>query len=74
MEGTITDLADGSITVQSHNASPVTCAVPPGINLSGFSPQDRVEMKCRMVDGRLTLVKLETTSDGDDDGGGDGDG
>ncbi len=73
VEGTITDLADSSITVQSHKASPVTCTVPPGMNLSGFSPKDRVEMKCRMVGGRLTLVKLEH-EDGDDDGGGDGDG
>lgn len=69
VEGTITDLTDSSITVQSHRASPVTCAIPAGADLSHFKVDDRVEMKCRLVDGKLTLVKLEGEDD-DDDGGG----
>jgi hypothetical protein len=73
VKGTITDLTDSSITVQSRKASPVTCAIPDGADLSHFKPTDRVEMKCRVVDGKLTLVKLKREDD-DDDGGGDDEG
>jgi hypothetical protein len=73
--GQITDLTDMNITVQSHNGSPVTCAIPAGFNLSGFKVNDQVEMKCALVSGQLTLVKLKSDDDegddGDDDDGGD---
>jgi hypothetical protein len=74
VHGAITNLTDMSITVQPHNGSPVTCAVPPGFDPHGFKVTDRVEMKCALVDGKLTLVKLESDDEGDDDGGGDGGG
>jgi len=76
VEGTIGDLTDKTITVQSHEASPVTCNIPAGMSLTGFAVNDRVEMKCRLVDGQLTLVKLEhqdgDNGGGNDDGGGGG--
>jgi hypothetical protein len=72
VHGPITNLTDTTITVQPHNSSPVTCAVPPGFDLHGFKATDEVEMKCALVDGQLKLVKLESDDDeGDDDGGGD---
>jgi hypothetical protein len=72
VEGTITQLGGGTITVKSHGGSPVTCAVPPGVGLSAFKLGDRVEMKCALVSGHLTLVRLEIEDDDDDGGGGDG--
>jgi hypothetical protein len=71
VNGTITQLGDGTITVQSHGGSPVTCAVPGGVDLSAFHLQDRVEMKCADVNGTLTLSRLKTEDDEDDDGGDD---
>jgi hypothetical protein len=71
VHGQITVLTD-MITVQPHNGSPVTCAVPTGFDLHGAKVGDDVEMKCALADGKLTLVKLESDDDeGDDDGGGD---
>ncbi|MDQ2909500.1 MAG: hypothetical protein M3R39_00510, partial [Actinomycetota bacterium] len=49
VKGAITDLTDTSITVQSNHASPVTCAIPPGTDLSAFKVNDQVEMKCVLV-------------------------
>jgi hypothetical protein len=72
VHGTITQLGDGKITVQSHHGSPVTCAVPSGVDLSGFQLNDRVEMKCAVVNGTLTLARLKKDDDDDDDGGDDG--
>jgi hypothetical protein len=73
VKGAITQLGDGTIQVQSHGASPVTCAVPPGTDLSGFKVTDRVEMRCATVAGTLTLTRLKHEDDNDDDGGHDGD-
>jgi len=70
VEGTITGLTDTTITVQAHEASPVTCNIPAAMSLTGFAVSDPVEMKCALVDGQLTLVKLEQSDDGGDDGGG----
>src|SRR4051812_32354739 len=53
VKGTITTLAADSITVTPRHASPVTCAVPAGTDLSGFAVNDKVEMKCRLLDGKL---------------------
>ena len=72
VKGVLTSLT-GGVTVQPEGGSPVTCAVPSGFDLSGFSVNDRVEMKCRLVNGHLTLRKLEH-EDEDDDNGGDGGG
>lgn len=71
VHGTITDFPAGGITVQARGASPVTCAVPAGVDLSAFHVDDRVEMKCADVNGTLTLVRLKAEDD-EDDGGGDG--
>jgi hypothetical protein len=70
VKGQITSLT-GGVTVQPDGGSPVTCAVPNGFDLSGFNVNDRVEMKCRLVNGQLTIRKLEH-EDGDDDNGDDG--
>ena len=53
-------------------ASPVTCAVPAGVDLSGFKVSDRVEMRCANVNGTLTLASGVKKDDDDDDGGGGG--
>lgn len=73
VRGQITALAADSITVQSNHASPVTCAVPAGTDLSAFKMNDQVEMKCRLVGDKLTLARLKADDDEDDDHG-DGDG
>lgn len=72
VHGAITQLGDGTITVQSRGGSPVTCAVPAGADLSGFKVTDRVEMRCANVNGTLTLTRLKSDDEGDDDGGDDG--
>jgi hypothetical protein len=74
VHGPITDLTDTSITVQPHNGSPVTCAVPPGFDVHGFKVTDRVEMRCRLLNGQLTLFRLRSDDDDDDDGDGGDDG
>lgn len=38
----------------------VTCAVPTGVSLAGFVVGERVEMKCDLVAGVLTLRRLES--------------
>jgi hypothetical protein len=80
VRGTITNLSDTSITVSpgrddddDGHGSPVTCAVTDKSLLSGFQMHDKVEMRCAMVNGKLTLVRLKKEDDEDDDGGGDGD-
>jgi hypothetical protein len=70
VKGRITSLT-GGVTVQPEGGSPVTCAVPDGLDLSRFRVDDRVEMKCRLVNGQLTLRELERDDDDDDGGGGD---
>lgn len=79
VKGAITALAADSITVQAGHeghASPVTCTVPAGTDLSAFKVGDKVEMKCTLVDGKLTLSRLKNEGDDDDDeddGGHEGD-
>jgi Cu/Ag efflux protein CusF len=81
VKGAITDLSANSITVQSNHASPVTCFVPDGVDLSAFKVGDQVEMKCALVGDKLTLTRLKREDNNDDDGdngdnddGGDGHG
>lgn len=70
VKGAITGIGDGSITVQPHGASAVTCLVPDGFGIAGFGVGDNVEMKCALVNDQLTLTELEHEDSGDD--GGDG--
>jgi hypothetical protein len=56
--GDITDLADGSITVQG-DGDPVTCAVPDGLDLSDYAAGDPVVIKCDKEDGVWTLKGIE---------------
>ena len=69
VEGDITAFPTGGITVQSEHGSPVTCAVPAGVDLSAFRVGDRVEMRCALVNRTLTLFRLKKEEDDDDDGG-----
>jgi hypothetical protein len=71
VEGHTTAFPTGGITVQSEHGSPVTCAVPPGVDLSAFRVGDRVEMRCVLVHATLTLFRLKKEDD-DDHGGDDG--
>jgi hypothetical protein len=70
VEGFVTalDTAAGSITIQpGDSASPVTFAIPTGFTLpSGIALGSVVEARGELVDGVLTLTKIEPkTEDGD---------
>jgi hypothetical protein len=69
VRGELTQFGGGTITVQAHGALPVTCAVPNGVDLSGFKVHDQVEMRCANVHGTLTLTRLRERDDDDHDGG-----
>jgi hypothetical protein len=56
--GTITELTDGSITVQG-DGDPVTCAIPDEMDLSEFAVGDAVVMYCLEVDGVWTLKVIK---------------
>jgi len=73
VRGSITDLGP-PVAVQPHDGTAVECAVPAGFDLSGFAVGDRVEMRCALVNGVLTLTRLRHKDDDDGDGGGDGGG
>jgi hypothetical protein len=77
VKGAITAIDDTRVTVQGHDDgsrqgddgdSPVSCFVPNGFNLAGFKVGDRVEMRCALVNDKLTLTRLRH----EDEGGGDG--
>ncbi|HET8558864.1 MAG TPA: hypothetical protein VFL58_16275, partial [Gaiellaceae bacterium] len=74
-EGAVT-LGDHSITVQpGDNASPVTFAIPDGFTLpAGLADGSIVEARGELVNGVLTLTRIELQDQGDDGGGGGGDG
>jgi hypothetical protein len=67
-EGFVTAFDSGSITVQpGDNASPATFAIPGGLTLpSGLAVGSVVEARGEMVNGVLTLTRIERKSD---DGG-----
>jgi hypothetical protein len=77
VEGTITNLSDTTITVSPGNddegddddggGAPVTCAVTNKSLVSGFQMNDKVEMRCAMVNGTLTLVRLKKEDDDEGD-------
>lgn len=69
VHGAITQVGAGTITVQPRGGSPVACAVPVGVDLSGFQINDRVEMRCADANGKLTLTRLKRDDDGGDGGG-----
>lgn len=62
VKGTIVSLDATTIGVQpGSGASPATCSVPAGADLSGFAVGDKAEMECRTVAGnQFVLVELET--------------
>lgn len=77
-EGSVTTFDATSITIQpGDNASPVTFAIPVGFTLpAGLADGNSVEARGELVNGVLTLTKLELQDQGDDggDGGGGGGG
>jgi hypothetical protein len=63
LDGEILDVNSAHVSIQADgHASPVTCAVAPGADLSGFHVGDQVTMKCKFVEGgfRLKLLKSAT--------------
>jgi hypothetical protein len=61
VEGVVTALSEASLTVAAGTAASVTCAVPAGTSLAGFSVGDDVEAECRLLDdGGFELVRLES--------------
>ena len=75
-EGSVTTFDTGSITIQSgDNASSVTFAIPAGFTLpAGLADGSAVEARGELVNGVLTLTRIELRDQGDDGGGGSGDG
>jgi hypothetical protein len=80
-EGTVTALDAGSITIQTqgddgdNSANTFTFAIPQGFTLpDGVAMGSSVEARGDMVDGVLTLTRVELKDDGGDGDGGGGDG
>lgn len=75
VEGAVTAFGGGTITIQpGDNASPVTFAVPDGFTLpTDLANGVAVEARGELVNGVLTLTRLEIQDQGDD-GSGDGSG
>jgi hypothetical protein len=78
-EGSVTTFDATTITIQpGDNASPVTFAIPDGFTLpAGLADGSVVEARGELVNGVLTLTRLELQDQGGDgsgDGGGDGGG
>ena len=79
VEGSVATSDTGSITIQpGDNASAVIFAIPDGFTLpEGLVDGSVVEARGELVNGVLTLTKLELQDQGDDatgDGGGGGSG
>lgn len=72
-EGAVTTFDSHTITIQpGDNATPVTFAVPDGFALpAGLADGSVVEARGELVNGVLTLTRLELQDQGDD-GSGDG--
>ena len=77
VEGTVTAFDSGSITIQpgdDGNATPVVLTIPTGFTLPALTVGEAVEAKGQLVDGVLTLSRLEVEDDSSgSDSGGDGD-
>jgi hypothetical protein len=78
IEGSVTtvDTGAGTITIQpGENATPVTFAIPDGFILPpGLADGSIVEARGELVNGVLTLTRLELQDQGDHGGGGGSDG
>ncbi|HUZ15323.1 MAG TPA: hypothetical protein VMU72_03990 [Gaiellaceae bacterium] len=76
MQGTVSALDAGSITIQPEGDGPaLTFAIPDGFSLpSGLQVGALVSAKGETVNTVLTLTKLELDGSGDGGGGGGGDG
>lgn len=59
LEGELT-LSDASVTVASADGVTITCTVPAGLDLTGFSSGAQAEAECALVDGVLVLQELES--------------
>lgn len=72
-EGTVTTFDSHTITIQpGDNATPVTFAIPDGFTLpAGLADGGAVDARGELVDGVLTLTRLELQDQGAD-GSGDG--
>jgi hypothetical protein len=61
LEGEILDVNTAHVSIQADgHPSPVTCAVAPGADLSGFHVGDQVTMKCNLVDHGFLLKLLRS--------------
>jgi hypothetical protein len=61
LEGEILDVNSAHVSIQAdEHPSPVTCAVAPGADLSGFHVGEQVAMKCKFVEGGFRLKVLES--------------
>jgi len=72
VKGMLTSL--DPLTVKRGSGELVTCRVPTGVSLAGLVVGQVVELKCRTIDGVLTLERLKVEGSGDDhedDGGND---
>jgi hypothetical protein len=64
LEGEVLDVNSTHVSIQADgHPSPVTCAVAPTADLSGFHVGDQVTMKCNLVNHGflLKLLRSETT-------------
>jgi hypothetical protein len=69
VHGQVEALSAGSITVKPRDGSPAqTCAIKAGVSGStrGVATGDTVELRCGIVDGTMTLLRLNKKR-GDDD-------
>jgi hypothetical protein len=59
--GVIHSLAGGMVAVDvERHPEPVTCDVPPKVDLSGFAVGQFVQMSCKLVSGQAVLVSLKS--------------
>jgi hypothetical protein len=62
LEGEVLEVNSAQVSIEADgHPSPVSCAVAPGADLSGFHAGDQVTMKCKSADGgfRLKLLKSD---------------
>lgn len=75
VKGELTSLLPLAVTTKAGRA--VTCVIPAGVSLTGFTTGMRVQMKCDDVNGTLTLRRLRAEKNdrqnGDHSGPGRGD-
>ena len=57
-EGMISELDSSHVTLEVENHAPLTCGVPAGMNLLGFTVGDEAKMYCKKVDGAWMVKAL----------------